>query len=276
MAEKLFFIIQAWWYLIKSTYDSKTKLRFLLQSLFLTLFSWILDMLWYSSVSVWRWLKLFWFNTSFVSGLFHENRIQNEYYFESKKQNPIIIDGGSNIWDSMLYFKYLYPSSTIYCFEPDSKNFAYLQKNITNNKLSNVYPEEKALWWKNKIIEFYFDEEPSYTHSTKPWRMTKNSKEVECIWIVDFIKDKKIDLLKLDIEWSELEVLESIDTHGLFNQIDQIILEYHHNITWEKSKLWYFLSILEKNWYTYQIQSNCFPMNQKNKYQDIHVFAYRN
>lgn len=273
--ERIFFMIQGRWHLMKSRNPLFVKLTLLLQSFFFTIFSPLLDIIGLKSINIIHWFKLYWFNISFVNGLFHENRIHNEYYFETKNQRPIIIDGWSNIGDSMLYFKYLYPESIIYCFEPDSQTFSYLKKNILNNNITNVYAQEKALWWKDKIVEFYFDENPSYTHSVKSTRMQKNKKEVQCVSIVDLIGNKNIDLLKLDVEWSETEILEAIDENSLFKQIDQIILEYHHNIPWESSLLWSFLDILERNWYMYQIHSCCFPMNQKNKYQDIHVFAYK-
>ncbi|HMY80347.1 MAG TPA: FkbM family methyltransferase [Candidatus Absconditabacterales bacterium] len=275
MIERFFFMIQGRGYVIKSHNSRYTKFRLLLQSFFLTISAPFLDIIGIKGINVGHGLTLYGFNASFINGLFHENRIHNEYFFKSTNTNPIIIDAGSNIGDSMLYFKYLYPESTIYCFEPDHTTFQYLKKNIINNKLSNVFAEEKALGGVKKTIEFYFDEKPSYTHSTKKGRMVKNKKIIECVGIIDLIKNKKIDLLKLDIEGAELEVIESINTHKLFNNIDQIILEYHHNIEGESSILGSFLSILEMNGYNYQIQSNCFPMNQKNKYQDVHIFAYK-
>ena len=52
--------------------------------------------------------------------------MRHEYYFHTDKENPVIIDAGANIGDSMIYFKYLYPQATIYSFEPDVATFAYL------------------------------------------------------------------------------------------------------------------------------------------------------
>src|SRR6516164_4426665 len=44
--------------------------------------------------------------------------IQQIYHFESSSTNPLIIDGGSNIGMSILYFKRLYPNARIVGFEP--------------------------------------------------------------------------------------------------------------------------------------------------------------
>lgn len=245
------------------------------KSFLLTIFGFIYNLFWRKSIKIWNWLRLYWFNINFINWLFHENWIQNEYYFKSTKTNPVIIDAWANIWDSMLYFKYLYPQSIVYSFEPDIATFKILEYNIKQNKLTDVFSYNAALWNSNKDIEFYFDENPSYTHSVKSWRMSKNKTIVKCFDIVDFIKDKRIDLLKLDIEWGEWDVLNALDSSWSFNKIEQIILEYHHNIKWDVSMLWLFLSILEKNWFDYQVQSNCFPMNEHRKYQDVHIFAYR-
>lgn len=275
MFEKIYFMVVWWWYLLKSDFSMREKIYFLWKSFLLTIGDRIYNLLGINHIYIWKWLYFYWFNASFVSWLFHENRIHNEYYFNSQRDNPIIIDAWANIWDSMLYFKYLYPKSTIYSFEPDKVTFKMLENNVVKNKLTDVFYYNAAIWSSNQDIEFYFDDVPSYTHSTKIGRMSKNKTKVQCFDIVSFIGDKYIDLLKLDIEGGEWDVLTALDNSWSFNQIEQIVLEYHHNIVWEDSMLWWFLWILEKNWFDYQIQSSCFPMNELRKYQDVHIFAYK-
>gem|GEM_PF-5124460 len=38
-----------------------------------------------------------------------------------------------------MYFKYLYPNSIIYAFEPDELAYNILQNNVNNNNLTDVY-----------------------------------------------------------------------------------------------------------------------------------------
>ena len=54
--------------------------------------------------------------------LFNETFVNAQYYFESDNDWPTIIDCGSNIGMSVLFFKRLYPQSKIIAFEPDPKN----------------------------------------------------------------------------------------------------------------------------------------------------------
>ena len=56
------------------------------------------------------------FTYSQVINLFEEIFIHEVYKFESRNSNPCIIDCGSNIGMSILYFKCLYPYSTITAF----------------------------------------------------------------------------------------------------------------------------------------------------------------
>ncbi|HKZ65867.1 MAG TPA: hypothetical protein VJ111_05915, partial [Chitinophagaceae bacterium] len=48
------------------------------------------------------------------------------YKFTSSKKNPYIIDCGSNIGMSILYFKSLYPEARILGFEADPYIFSFL------------------------------------------------------------------------------------------------------------------------------------------------------
>ncbi len=52
------------------------------------------------------------------------------YKFRSQKANPYIIDCGSNMGMSIIYFKSLFPDSRIVGFEADPYVFSFLKKNI--------------------------------------------------------------------------------------------------------------------------------------------------
>lgn len=223
-----------------------------------------------------NWLRLYGHAYALVLWQYYENRVRLEYYFNTNKKSPIIIDGWASIGDTLVYFKSIYPESTIYSFEPDTVAFSLLEQNNTYNKFSNTHLYNKAIGISNDDIVFYYDDEPSYSHSVVAGRMNKNKTVIPAMDIMDIIWDKEIDLLKLDIEWSEMSVMKRIHEQQWFTHIYNIILEYHHNIPWEQAQLWGFLEILEKNWYKYQIQAGCYPLYAKDKYQDIHIFAYKN
>ena len=55
---------------------------------------------------------------------------ENIYFFEANNEKPLIIDCGSYIGTSILFFKIHYPDSRIISFEPDEENFKILSDNI--------------------------------------------------------------------------------------------------------------------------------------------------
>ena len=49
-------------------------------------------------------------------------------------EQPYILDCGANIGLSVIYFKKQWPNATVIAFEPDEKNFEYLNKNTEDNR----------------------------------------------------------------------------------------------------------------------------------------------
>ena len=60
------------------------------------------------------------------------------YFFECRTKRPFIIDCGSNIGLSVLYFKQLFPNSNILAFEPDPILCKYLNQNVRANGLTEI------------------------------------------------------------------------------------------------------------------------------------------
>lgn len=225
---------------------------------------------------------LYWFNFEYIFWLFKEIFVKWEYKFETDNNYPIIIDLGTNIGISVIYMKYLYPNAVIYWFEPDKKTFNYLEKNILNNNLKNVNYYNYAVSDYDWEINFFTDDIPSYSMSIKEWRNTNQKSKkikIKCLSLANFInnniKNKKINFMKMDVEGAEDLIFNDLNKNNLLKNIDQIAIEYHHNIDWEKSNLDKFLNILVENWFTYQIESILMPNNKKNTFQDILIRAYK-
>ncbi len=165
----------------------------------------------------------------------------NLYYFKTTINNPVIIDLGANVGDSIIYFKWLYPESTIYAFEPNPGAFEILKKNVEVNHFQKIFLNNRAVGRENSVIKFYDDSSGAFNITTinreflvaalKALGKTGNKiSEVNVPFEkmsenLEIQKLKRIDLLKMDIEGSELAVLEDIQT--IFPKIDRIILEYH-------------------------------------------------
>jgi SAM-dependent methyltransferase len=64
-----------------------------------------------------------------------ESRI---YHFEAKTPAPVIVDAGSCIGMSVLYFKSVYPGARVTAFEPDPEMCAVLRRNLERNGAADV------------------------------------------------------------------------------------------------------------------------------------------
>ncbi len=163
------------------------------------------------------------------------------YRFESKRDNPIIIDCGSNVGISILYFKSIYPKSNVIGFEPDQANHAILLQNIEQNQLNGVEIHRKAVWVDEKGISFS-------SAGTEASRIEKDKQGettmVETIRLKDLLeKHSSIDFLKMDIEGAEYEVMQDIQTE--LSKVDNLFLEYHGK-TDESTKLSELMDMVSK------------------------------
>jgi FkbM family methyltransferase len=133
-----------------------------------------------------------------------------------------IVDAGSHIGASAIYFNSVFPNCKIMCIEPNKKNLILLKKNIRLNKLDcNVV--NKVLSNKEKTVNFYFDfKNPAYSRIPEKGRFfNEKIKAITLNKIQEKIKN--IDLLKLDIEGEEEGILKKLE--GL--KIKRVILETH-------------------------------------------------
>ena len=212
--------------------------------------------------------------------LFVEIFLKGEYFFDHKDGNPVIIDCGANMGMSILYFKWLYPNSTIYAFEPDKKTFGILEKNIARNKFSGVFLFNKAVYNRNGKIDFFVDPKKhgSPCMSLDQDRMPSERHEVDCLSLADFMKEqgiKRADFLKIDIEGAEKEVALDLASKGALDKFDGMIIEYHHKIGGGRSELASFLSIFEDKGFEYQISAQFFAVWRRNRFQDILLSFYK-
>ena len=161
--------------------------------------------------------------------LFREIFFSQRYYFETSFESPLIIDAGANIGVSALFFKHLYPSSRIICFEPNTESFELLKKNVESNSLKNVELHNVALADYEGTVRLYFDSGTGdmraslydYTYSYKSKLATM---DVPCKKLSRYM-NSRIDLLKIDIEGSEGKVF--LDINDKLHLVEEIIMEYH-------------------------------------------------
>jgi hypothetical protein len=112
--------------------------------------------------------------------------------------------------------------------------------------------------------------------SCNPSRANGKQIVVQSRRLSDYIEGP-IDLLKLDVEGAEDRVICDLAQSGKLRWIRQVIVEYHHNMPGQQSKLADFLRTLENCGMPYQISrsTTSSSVTQRNLFQDIMVYASR-
>ena len=162
--------------------------------------------------------------------LYKEIFLGKEYPIASTKSHPLIVDCGSNIGISVLFFKKKYPNGKIIAFEPDPMSYSILNKNVSINGLKNVQLYNLALSDKEGECLLYGCSTNSIGQSlSSDWGLKgyyKDSFPTKVMRLSSFI-DEEVDFLKLDIEGAEQAVLQDLHKNNKLLLIKQFTIEVH-------------------------------------------------
>lgn len=202
----------------------------------------------------------------------------NIYRFSPKSTKPLIIDAGSNIGLSIIYFKKNYLDSEIHAFEANPEIFETLKFNIESFELDNVNLINKAIWNSETTLDFLATKDDSGRISRKHDQINQAMIKVKTTRLTPYL-DRHIDLLKLDIEGAETQVINDCSDH--LGNIENIFIEYHSFLS-EKQTLDELLSVLKKAGFRIQIQTQfCSPqpflsrLSQYGMDLQLNIFGYR-
>jgi FkbM family methyltransferase len=124
-------------------------------------------------------------------------------------EDPFIIDVGANVGYVSMGLKQFFPKSEIVCFEPISLTFQALSKNMAG--FENVRLYNYAIGDSNNDLEFFYDEKNTVLAGIGS-TSGKSTEIVKQIRLDDILKYNKllkhVDMLKIDVEGSELEALK--------------------------------------------------------------------
>jgi FkbM family methyltransferase len=209
-----------------------------------------------------------------LSGLLYDIFLAREYEFALPAGDaPSIIDCGSNIGVSILFFKKLLPRARIIGFEPDKKTFELLSRNVAENGLSDVSLYNAALSSRSGEATFFGDSESpeSLRMSLVRERNAGKARQVPCVVLSSFVQGP-VDLLKMDIEGAEMEVMQELAASGAMKNVKAMVMEYHHHIRPEDC-LSEMLHLLEEHSFSYDIGA-ALP-GAPGKFQDILLRVYK-
>jgi len=136
------------------------------------------------------------------------------HYVEESKKKKCILDIGAHVGFTVLpVSKYsLNNQANIFAFEPSSENFKALNRNISLNNLKNIITENCVVGsCEADKVFFYETNDISATSSIindSSRRFIRNEKKQTSIDNYCKVKKIKPDLIKIDVEGSEIEVLK--------------------------------------------------------------------
>ncbi len=214
----------------------------------------------------------YWFNITWVEG-----DVNMRYYFyinwdwepyityliqKTAKAGDIVLDIWANIWfDTMILSQCVGDTGKVYAFEPSKKIYNVLSDNIykINKFEDNIKLINKGIGSKNETVKLYMD-------NNNPWGSTIChdygwSYETIDIITIDSLGLKKVDFIKIDIEWYEYEAFLWMKKLLTNNKSIKILFEwspqFYSNLS--KDAREYSINILEylKNlWFTlYQLDT---------------------
>jgi FkbM family methyltransferase len=169
------------------------------------------------------------------SPLFIFNEIFREHCytrhgFYRPRPGDTVVDLGANIGLFALYLQSRAPGIRIHCFEPATPTRERLERNLSANGLSadvSVYP--LAVCDRERVAALKQGRN-SGVRSLVPSADTSTGVEiVPCVGLseaLELCRAEHVDLLKIDVEGSEVEILEGAgDT--VWKKIDRVALEFH-------------------------------------------------
>ena len=184
--------------------------------------------------------------------IIEEILIYEEYYYETNKLSPLIVDCGANVGLAIFYFINKHPNARIIAFEPEPKAFSILEKNVYDNGWDNrVKINRIALDGSRGEKEIIIpDNDPlGASLTSRPLEeslMGYTKQFVSVKPLSDYINEGEVvDYLKLDVEGVEVRVLRSLGEK--LAQINNVFCEYHYGNSVLDNDYFELMSILKQS-----------------------------
>jgi len=175
------------------------------------------------------------------------------YRFPCAHEQPRIVDCGANYGTSVVYFKKIFPLSSITAVECDPEVFEILKWNVGERDLKKVELINKAVSDSERSVRFF--REGADSGRLLPHQDFNDSVEIETIQLDDLLSEP-VDFLKMDIEGEEVAAL--LGSKKLEN-VRSLFVEYH-SFTGRPQGLELLLGKLVESGFRYHIQTQfCSP-----------------
>lgn len=159
----------------------------------------------------------------------------NIYALDPSAPEPVIVDIGASIGDSLMFFAARYPRAKFYAFEPNTAAYRYITQNLEHADTSEneVHLYNRAVSHGGRTsADFYLASDvltPSWSSTNRhilPKQHVKRSYKVPSISFSSLLSlTGNIDLLKIDIEGGEYELIPDIIRYS--SRINSFVMEIH-------------------------------------------------
>jgi len=174
-------------------------------------------------------------------------------------KGDLFVDVGANIgrYTTMLHRNF----RRIIALEPFPLNMEFLHKNIRYKKLRNITCIEAAVSDKNSTTVFYPSSSGFLEHSLiKPKSARRFAKSILVkTYNLDFLlkNEKRVDLVKVDVEGAEWQVLEG--AKQILDKVQSWVIELHDLDKKKEIERWFISRGYEIRWLDF-----------------MHIYAHRN
>lgn len=160
---------------------------------------------------------------------------------------------------SVLYWKYRAPSARVTVVEANPATVNVMRQNLQRRELADIQVINAAVAGDtngNAILHLHRPRKGYHTQDYIERRIVLDQSNytvvVPKVKLSSLIEEgERIDLLKIDIEGSEGDAMRELAQSGKLGQIDQIIMEFHHDpVANPENSLIEILSILRKSGFT--------------------------
>lgn len=155
--------------------------------------------------------------------------------------NATIIDAGANVGISALWFLAHCPDAVLHVFEPDADNFGYLKENLSFH--DRVVYNQCVVGATDEPVRLHVALHGA-AHSVVDTGVGERTIEVPSVQLADYCRRQRIhhvDLLKLDVEGSELDAIAGLGER--IGDVTVIVGEFHEHLVDQQT----FYAHLEKH-----------------------------
>jgi FkbM family methyltransferase len=152
-----------------------------------------------------------------------------EYRWPLASAPDVVIDAGAYTGLSTAYFAMRYPNATIIAIEPSAANYELLERNTAG--LEHVQLVQAALWHETGTLDLVDPGFGAYAYrvgQSTPCAQREHVQAVTLSDVLDRFALERVDLCKVDIEGSEIEVF--MDASSWIGRVDALCLELHDRL----------------------------------------------